>query len=980
MSAVLDILGLDPTAPQVPAAARKPATVAAPVAAKANTPTAAAAASSSARPALPARPQRATSSSTTNDDVELESFAQMRVAAGANAAPASQGSANSTLTITPPHSAPSTAHFNRARWVEHQLALRASEFTETKELLLFAGTWNVNAKKPRDEADLGPWLLHRIKCKGGKAGAEDDADSGDEGAAASSGAASTQKQFKAPDIYVIGFQEIVDLNAGNLLVDHRASEPWEQFILRTLERTGKTYCKVTTVHLVGLSMVVFVKEKHLSAVSDVRVDDVGVGIMGVGGNKGAVLVKMKIYKTVFCFINSHLAAHQGAVKARNADYWNICRRASFEGSRKARIKSSDGEWIDPEEHRRRLQPANSGSSASMDNFAASASSLFDSGMSKFKTIMDNVSQNKKSKAAASASASAAAAGEDADGSPDNASPDSSASISLSAEDLLAIRTNPHGIFGGSNHVVWMGDNNYRLNVVEYGMQPTHDLISSGNWPALLKFDQLLLAKQAKQVFLGFTEPKITFAPTYKFVAGTSSYDRREDKKVRFPAYTDRIQFQTVPPPKRPGSLQALQVSRALGQSDLELNTMHPLFYASTWDLTASDHKPVMCLLEAPIVFEREKSRRKIVDELEQLHDEECLPKLALSTKVLEFGLVPFEFPMTRTFQIRNAGDAVVAFRIMHQNLGLPGNSPPAQTRAVGLAGQESAGLTKPWMRISPQSGILALGATLTIHVTIHVTSRSGSAQLLNSDAENLACELLLRLDGGFLYKIPLAAQYEKSLCGSELSYLNALPTKSIRDADPADVLSNDTAYALPHFLFKLVDYMQSKKGILTLKQNAFVMPAYQSDGAGEDEDEEEEDEVTIGDDPAAPSRRRLAAAGLAVRNGVPQQVCTAPMRWILDYLDNGRSLDKEPRPGKWKSPAAPAPTEAPGELPAAAFWHTFLYFLASLPSPLLVASTSQRWVNGMDLTAWCLQTMLETEVDKYRTLVREGAKRGVQIE
>lgn len=112
------------------------------------------------------------------------------------------------------------AHFNRARWVDHQLALRASEFTETKELLLFAGTWNVNAKKPRDEADLAPWLLHRIKCKGSKAGADDDADSADESGAAAA-ASSGQKQFKAPDIYVVGFQEIVDLNAGNLLVDHR---------------------------------------------------------------------------------------------------------------------------------------------------------------------------------------------------------------------------------------------------------------------------------------------------------------------------------------------------------------------------------------------------------------------------------------------------------------------------------------------------------------------------------------------------------------------------------------------------------------------------------------------------------------------------------------------------------------------------------------------------------------------------------------
>lgn len=227
MSAVLDILGLDPSAPQVPAASasRKPAAVAhaAPVT-KAPTPTASSAASSaSSRPAVPARPQRATSSS---NDVELENFSQMRVTArdSDSSAPSQPGSLTS-ISITQPHSAPSRAHFHRARWVDHQLALRASEFTDTKELLLFAGTWNVNAKKPRDEVDLAPWLLHRIRCKGGKAGADDDAESGDDAAASASSSAAggggKEKQFKAPDIYVIGFQEIVDLNAGNLLVDHR---------------------------------------------------------------------------------------------------------------------------------------------------------------------------------------------------------------------------------------------------------------------------------------------------------------------------------------------------------------------------------------------------------------------------------------------------------------------------------------------------------------------------------------------------------------------------------------------------------------------------------------------------------------------------------------------------------------------------------------------------------------------------------------
>lgn len=170
------------------------------------------------------------------DEESVQQFGNMRVAAASSSAAGSAGS--STLytstgpaaTFTTPNAAPNPAHFNRRRWIDHQLALRAAEFTETKGLLLFAGTWNVNAKKPRDEQDLGAWLLHRIKCKGqpAKGSASPDEDEADD--ATSGEDASGEKKFRAPDIYVIGFQEIVDLSASNLLSDHRQFNNAEQHI------------------------------------------------------------------------------------------------------------------------------------------------------------------------------------------------------------------------------------------------------------------------------------------------------------------------------------------------------------------------------------------------------------------------------------------------------------------------------------------------------------------------------------------------------------------------------------------------------------------------------------------------------------------------------------------------------------------------------------------------------------------------------
>ena len=46
------------------------------------------------------------------------------------------------------------------------------------------------------------------------------------------------------DVYVIGFQEIVDLTAGNVLLttDQTNSKAWEEHILKTIiDRTDDTY-------------------------------------------------------------------------------------------------------------------------------------------------------------------------------------------------------------------------------------------------------------------------------------------------------------------------------------------------------------------------------------------------------------------------------------------------------------------------------------------------------------------------------------------------------------------------------------------------------------------------------------------------------------------------------------------------------------------------------------------------------------------
>jgi phosphatidylinositol-bisphosphatase len=136
------------------------------------------------------------------------------------------------------------------------------------------------------------------------------------------------------DIYVIGFQEMVDLNAMNVIADNSKSQQrsvfWSEKIascLGTIE--GVSYRPIASKYLVGLLICVFAKESVAEHIKDVRTSSLGVGIMGMLGNKGGVSVRMWIYDTSCCFVCSHLAAHRENVAGRNSDFKNILERSEF---------------------------------------------------------------------------------------------------------------------------------------------------------------------------------------------------------------------------------------------------------------------------------------------------------------------------------------------------------------------------------------------------------------------------------------------------------------------------------------------------------------------------------------------------------------------------------------------------------------------------------------------------------------------------
>ena len=87
---------------------------------------------------------------------------------------------------------------------------------------------------------------------------------------------------------------------------------------------------------------------------------------------------------------------------------------------------------------------------------------------------------------------------------------------------------------------WIGDLNYRLTLSDLEM--VYERISAQDWNFLLSHDQLLLEKSSGRAFSGYREGRIMFPPTYKYQQGTHLYERRPEKKNRFPAWCDRIMW------------------------------------------------------------------------------------------------------------------------------------------------------------------------------------------------------------------------------------------------------------------------------------------------------------------------------------------------------------------------------------------------------------------------------------------------------
>ncbi|XP_035391519.1 synaptojanin-1 isoform X5 [Electrophorus electricus] len=188
------------------------------------------------------------------------------------------------------------------------------KYTRPKKIRVCVGTWNVNGGKQfrsiafRNQT-LNDWLLDAPK----NASLPEFQDS----------------RAHPADIFAIGFEEMVELNAGNIVSASTTNQKlWAAELQKNISRDHK-YVLLASEQLVGVCLFVFVRPQHAPFIRDVAVDTVKTGMGGATGNKGGVAIRMLFHTTSICFVCSHFAAGQSQVKERNDDYNEITRKLSF---------------------------------------------------------------------------------------------------------------------------------------------------------------------------------------------------------------------------------------------------------------------------------------------------------------------------------------------------------------------------------------------------------------------------------------------------------------------------------------------------------------------------------------------------------------------------------------------------------------------------------------------------------------------------
>ncbi|XP_032594112.1 type II inositol 1,4,5-trisphosphate 5-phosphatase [Drosophila grimshawi] len=325
---------------------------------------------------------------------------------------------------------------------------------------------------------------------------------------------------------------------------------------------------------------------------------------------------------------------------------------------------------------------------------------------------------------------------------------------------------PHPItISDHDHIFWLGDLNYRIQ------EPPGLQCDAESYELRLQYDQLRKEMSQGRCFKGYTEGEIKFLPTYKYDVGTDTYDTSE--KQRAPAYCDRVLWKG----KR----------------------IEQLLYNSVMEIRESDHKPVFAIFRVKIKTRDEAKYKRIQEEVLKAVDKrenDNQPQITAERTVIEFGLVRFNEPSVRDFNVYNNCPQQVDFEFKVKDS--PLND-----------------ICEKWLNVDPRSDSLMIDSARSIRLRMMIDPSSITGLLKKICNTSGKCDfdiLILHVRSGRDIFITVTGEYQPSCFGLSMETMcrTDRPISEYKQDQVKQMMldvSPEYRVTMPREFFLLIDYL-----------------------------------------------------------------------------------------------------------------------------------------------------------------------------
>lgn len=672
---------------------------------------------------------------------------------------------------------------------------RKPEYTTQQSIRIKVGTWNV-AAIPGTEQDIGKWFVQREGICEQLAGLRVSGLEEAPGKVGDDSRDETGSESDQVGLYVLGLQEIVDVSSPaetlRPYVDPGPANRWKAAVQNALP---SSYQLVAESQLVGLLLLVYASPSLAESVSSVSCANVGTGLFGYMGNKGAAIARLMLGETTcLVFVNCHLAAgsDKNSLERRNWDVSQIIQRTKFDP-------------IDTESALRDEPTESIGKEDITFWFGDLNYRLEDIPGDDVRQVLARHVENEYDK--------------------------QHESVDVTDEDES--QESPKQTDKASKAPPPVSDEAVDPHTDPASLQTT---ISS-----LLSHDQLRLQQQKQKAFHeGWREGCISFLPTYKYDVGSvANFDSSE--KHRGPSWCDRILYrtrldmlrheqlvkETDEARKRDEEMKARGLDTAAADDnvlfdydpdvdgadsadeydpskdnasdDVSFNSQGEPdqslkldYYISHQGILTSDHKPLAAgftlTYESVVPQLKAKVHQEVIRDLDKTENE-SRPSLTVvvdthghegkmkDPNALDFGDVPFDVPITRSLTVANTSGVPAAFSFEKPEQGESCHYHPSWLEYQIEPPHHDDSEEQSKSRL--QECTLLPGELTNIEVTACVKDIE-LARLLNQGQLKLEEVLVLRVTNGRDHFISVYGEWLPTCFGRSLEELTVMPEAGAR--------------------------------------------------------------------------------------------------------------------------------------------------------------------------------------------------------